>query len=187
MLNRGLSVPHVVQTIAAISEDKVVLLQRSDSLVLQTRAKWQIPNELRPERHPAALKAAIELIRGIFPDAILRSITATYNCVGLVVASRRTWVDPADLVRVLRDDGYQKLSGPEESEIGDVVIYHDDNGEPCHAGLVLRKNPLLAGGQEDLLTVVSKWGADGEYIHGASRVPVYLGTPAEYWTDRRTV
>jgi len=51
----------------------------------------------------------------------------------------------------------------------------------------LRKNLLLAGGQEDLLTVLSKWGADGEYIHGASRVPAYLGTPAEYWTDRRTV
>jgi hypothetical protein len=165
----------------------VVLLQRSDSLLLQTRAKWQIPNELRPEQHPAALKAAIELARGIVPEAILRSITATYNCVGMVVANRRTWVDPADLVRVLRDDGYRKLNGPEEGDVGDVVIYHDDNGIPCHVGLVVRKNLLLAGGQEELLTVLSKWGADGEYIHGASRVPIYLGTPAEYWTDRRTV
>ncbi|MGH7173459.1 MAG: DUF7689 domain-containing protein [Gemmataceae bacterium] len=179
--------PHVVQVVAAIAEDKVVLLQRSDSLLLQTRAKWRIPNELRPERHPAALKAAVELAHALVPDAILRSITATYNCVGMVVACRRTWVDPADLVRVLREDGYRKLKGPEESDVGDVVIYHDDNGEPCHVGLVLRKNLLLAGGQEDLLTVLSKWGADGEYIHGASRVPVFLGTPAEYWTDRRTL
>jgi hypothetical protein len=153
----------------------VVLLQRSDSLLLQTRAKWQIPNELRPERHPAALKAAIELAHRIVPDAILRSISATYNCVGMVVANRRTWVDPADLVRVLRDDGYRKLKGQEESDVGDVVIYHDDGGVPCHVGLVVRKNLLLAEGQEDLLTVLSKWGADGEYIHGASRVSIYFG------------
>lgn len=165
----------------------MVLLQRSDSLLLQTRGKWQIPNELRPERHPAARKAAIELVQGIAPDAILRSITATYNCIGMIVASRRTWVDPADLIRVLRDDGYRKLNGPEQSDVGDVVIYHDDNGNPCHAGIVLRKNLLLDNRREELLTVLSKWGSDGEYIHGAFRVPVYLGTPAEYWTDRRTV
>lgn len=139
-----------------------------------------------PNGNPAALRAAIELVRGIVPDAILRSITATYNCVGMVVASRRTWVDPGDLVRVLRDDGCRKLNGPEEADVGDVVIYHDGSGAPCHAGLVVRKNLLVPGGGEELLTVVSKWGADGEYIHGASRIPVYLGAPTEYWTDRRT-
>lgn len=164
----------------------MVLLPRSDSLVLETRARWQVPNELRPERNPAALRAAIELVRQIVPDAILRSITATYNCIGMVGASRRTWVDPADLVRVLRDDGYRKLNRPEESDVGDVVIYHDENGAPCHAGLVMRKNLLVPGSQDELLTVLSKWGADGEYLHGASRVPVYLGTPAEFRTDRRT-
>ena len=158
-----------------------------NSLWLQSRSKGLIPNELRPERNPAALKASVELLRGLFPEARFRSITATYNCVGMIVASQRTWVDPADLIRVLREDGYRKLNGPEESDLGDVVIYHDDSGTPCHVGLVVRKNLLLAGGQEDLLTVLSKWGADGEYIHGASCVPIYLGTPAEYWTDRRMV
>lgn len=164
---------------------KVTPLQRSDSLVLQTRARWQIPNELRPERNPASLRAAVEIARSIIPEAILRSITATYNCVGMVVASRRTWVDPADLLRVLREDGHRKLKGPEDTEPGDIIIYHDENGEPCHVGLVVRKNLLLGRGPEDLLTVLSKWGADGEYIHGASRVPGFLGRPAEYWTDRR--
>lgn len=56
---------------------------------------------------------------------------------------------------------------------------------PCHVAVVAWKNLLLANGQNDLLTVVSKWGADGEYIHGASKVPGFLGVPAEYWTDRR--
>jgi hypothetical protein len=164
---------------------KVVLLQRSDSLLLQTRARWQIPNELRPERNPAALRAAVEIVRGIAPDAILRSITATYNCVGMVVAARRTWVDPEHLVRILAEDGYRKLNGPNEAGLGDVVIYHDPQGAACHVGFVVRKKLLLSGGQEDPLTVLSKWGADGEYIHGASKVPLWLGTPAEYWSDRR--
>src|SRR5688572_17421766 len=120
----------------------VTLLQRGDSLLLQTRARWQIPNELRPERNPEALRAAIAIIRGFNPDAILRSITATYNCVGMVVASRRTWVDPEHLVRILLEDGYRRLNRQEEAELGDVVIYHDHNGAACHVGIVVRKNLL---------------------------------------------
>ena len=30
-------------------------------------------------------------------------------------------------------------------------------------------------------------GGDGEYLHEMSKVPGYLGRPAEYWTDRRSV
>jgi hypothetical protein len=125
----------------------VVLRQQSNTLLLQTRARWLIPNEMRPERHPAALKAAVEIAKAIIPEAILRSITATYNCVGLVVASRRTWVDPEHLVRILREDGYRQLSGPEGMEFGDVVIYHDRDALPCRATVVVRKNLLVANRQ----------------------------------------
>jgi hypothetical protein len=164
----------------------VVLPPQGDSLVLQTRRrKWPIPNELRPERNPAALRAAIEIARGIIPDAIFRSISATYNCGGMVVADRRTWVYPPDVIVALAEDGYRRLNSPDEAEIGDVVIYHDDRGAACHFGFVIRKNLLTPGEPGDALTVMSKWGADGEYIHPASRVPSALGTPAEYWTDRR--
>src|SRR5438132_1641386 len=140
-------------------------MERSDSILLQTRAKWVIPNEIRRERPAAALKASVDMMRELFPDAQLRSITATYNCVGLVAAARRVWVDPADLVKVLTDDGYKQLARPEETEHGDVVVYHDDDSEPCHVAIVLRKNLVIPGEQRDLLTVLSKWGADGEYIH----------------------
>ena len=103
----------------------------------------------------------------------------------MVVASRRTWVDPDHLVEVLKEDGYRKLNGPEETEHGDMVIYHDSHGRACHVGLVVRKNVVNAGAEGEWLTVLSKWGADGEYIHGALKLPGLLGTPAEYWTDRR--
>jgi hypothetical protein len=164
----------------------VVLLDPSDFLLLETRGKWKIPNQLRSERNPAALRASVEMLRSLFPDAIFRSITATYNCVGMVVASRRTWIDPEHLIRVLNEDGYRKLTRPEETDVGDVVIYQDDSGVPCHVAVVVRKNILLEGGPKELLTVLSKWGADGEYIHAASSVPALLGKPAAYWTDRRT-
>jgi hypothetical protein len=38
------------------------------------------------ERPAVALKAAVDLMEELFPEARLRSITSTYNCVGLVVA-----------------------------------------------------------------------------------------------------
>jgi hypothetical protein len=162
-------------------------IERSDSLLLQTRAKWSVPNEIRKERPTAALRAAVELMHDLFPEAQVRSITGTYNCVGLVIAARRVWVDPEHLVKILKDDGYRQLQRPEDTDYGDIVVYHDADDQPCHAGIVLRKNLALEGDDRDLLTVVSKWGADGEYVHAATRLPSLLGRPAQYWTDRRSV
>jgi len=104
---------------------------------------------------------------------------------GMVVATRRTWIDPEHLIRILYEDGFRRLARPEDAETGDVVAYHDPNGEICHVGIVLRKNLIDPGRPSDLLRVVSKWGADGEYIHDMTYVPQLLGVPAEYWTDRR--
>jgi len=157
----------------------------SPGLELETRARWKIPNELRLERPKVALEASVAIFRASRPNARLRSLTATYNCVGLVVACRRTWVDPEHLVRILRDDGYRQLAGPEQAEIGDLVIYRDGANEVSHVGIVVRKKVLVPGQQEEPLEVVSKWGADGEYIHDMSYVPKLLGKPVEFWTDRK--
>ena len=66
-------------------------------------------------------------------------------------------------------------------------MYHDSDDEPCHVAVVVRKNLAVAGENGDLLTVLSKWGADGEYVHEATKLPFLLGRPAQYWTDRRFV
>ena len=163
-----------------------VLIQRAESLLLQTRCKWDIPNEIRMERPKVALQAAVDLAKEICPDASFRSITNTYNCMGLVVATRRVWVDPEHVVKLLTDDGYRKRGRAEDADKGDVVVYHNEKGEPIHVGIAMWKNFAIAGENRDLLTVLSKWGGDGEYFHEASQVPEYLGQPAEYWTDRRT-
>src|SRR5437879_8968690 len=109
-------------------------------LLLETRTKGKINNEMRPELNPVTRAASVDLWKRERPNARLRSITGTYNCIGLIVASRRTWVDPGDLLRVLKEDGYRKLPGEAEAEFGDIVVHRDHAGEVCHAGIVIRKN-----------------------------------------------
>jgi len=65
-------------------------------------------------------------------------------------------------------------------------VYHDPEGEPCHVAFVVAKNLAVVGENRDLLTVLSKWGADGEYVHEATKLPLLLGRPAQFWTDRRS-
>jgi hypothetical protein len=103
----------------------------------------------------------------------------------MVVASRRVWAYPDDLKKILTDDGYRRLPGPDEAEKGDVVIYHDDHGNPCHVGIIMQKLVVIPGHNEDQFMILSKWGGDGEYLHKLSHVPSAYGRPGEYWTDRR--
>jgi hypothetical protein len=102
----------------------------------------------------------------------------------MVIASRRVWAWPEDLVKVLTDDGYRRLADPADAQMGDVVIYHY-KGEPTHVGLIVRKLILVPGDNQDMFQVLSKWGGDGEYCHKLSEVPEVYGDAAEYWTDRR--
>jgi hypothetical protein len=162
------------------------LVVTEDSLPLQTRKKWDIPNELCYEKNDVALRAGREMWESQFVDLRFRSISNTYNCVGMVIASRRVWVQPAHLFRILADDGYRRLPGPEAAECGDVVIYQDGaDEEPTHVGIVLRKKVIMKQ-DEDSLVVLSKWGAFGEYEHESQYVPVVYGRPTQFWTDRRT-
>jgi len=68
---------------------------------------------------------------------------------------------------------------------GDVAVYRM-NGEVSHVGVVLRIEPDVAAASWRV-TIMSQWGADGEYTHSIEDVPVLLGVPSEYWTDRRPI
>ena len=162
---------------------------------LATRKGWPIPNVRRQEAPPERFEVAkVEHTRD-HPDARLRSSTAVYNCLGLVFASRRTWVPPNDtssdltrvLKRILDDDGYRPLPGPEQSEIGDVVAY-GKRGEPdlSHVGIIVDKT-LDASTGSFKIKVMSKWGHDGEYLHSIDDVPLILGEPLQFYTDRKVL
>jgi hypothetical protein len=106
---------------------------------------------------------------------------------GMVFAARRTWIDPDQLPLILNEDGYRKLPGLDEAEVGDVVVYrHPGEGHVTHVGMVIEVKIDVARAAR-ALTVLSKWGQHGEYVHALSDVPVPLGVPVEVWTDRRPV
>lgn len=129
------------------------------------------------------LREAIAIRRKTNPFAELRSITATYNCMGQVFASRRTYIDVEEVRRVLAEDGYSRLNSLADVEVGDVVVYCK-NGIPEHVGTIAYFTYTPLGHRE--VKVISKWGAEGEYIHSLRDVPLDLcGEPTEYWSDRK--
>ena len=101
---------------------------------------------------------------------------------GLVFASRRTWVDIDHLQTFLEDDGYRQIPDS-DLRMGDLVIYRDESGEPTHVGIVAQMSPYTPSHTRDVY-VLSQWGRDGEYFHRIDDVNHNLGTPAEFWTDR---
>lgn len=101
-----------------------------------------------------------------------------YNCHGLVFASRRTWIDDAsELGKILRDDGYVKVS-ENDIMLGDVLIYRDkENGDYSHSAIVVE----LPGPQDyGIPLVLSKWSAYCEVIHRATYGP-YEYSGSEYY------
>jgi len=153
-----------------------------DEIALQTKQKRQIKNQIALDNPPEILRHAVEDWGGRHPNAHLRSITSTYNCIGLVVASRRALVDPDQLMLALTDDGYRQIV-LNEVRPGDVVIYRR-NGRIQHAGIVVNLGQVEA---QPRLVLCSKWGEAGEYVHEIDDVPTIYGQATEYWTDRKTL
>lgn len=156
------------------------------SLPLATKKGTQIPNERRREHAPIRLQAAKDTVIQNHPFARMRSLSATYNCMGMVFANRRTWIDTDHLQLILQEDNYRQTN-VEDLQPGDVVVYRDELGYVKHVGLVSSIEVDLANLTEDerKVTVLSQWGADGEYFHPVDEVNKLLGNPTEYWTDRR--
>ena len=152
-------------------------------LELSTRLGNRIPNEQRLPRLPASMEAANNIVRNAHPDIQVRSLSSVYNCMGMVFASRRTWVETDHLQMILEEDGYHQVPDERDLQPGDVVVYKDDDGQVSHVGIVARRGLELPG-QPPQLFVLSQWGQDGEYFHQADDVNPRLGKPAEYWTDR---
>ncbi len=150
---------------------------------LATSRGKSIPNARRPERPPEALDAGQRLVLDNHPSARLRSLTGTYNCIGMVFANRRTCVEPTHVQMILDDDGYQEIS-PRDVAPGDIVIYRDGSGEISHVAVVVSHEPDLANARWKT-TVLSQWGADGEYIHEYGDVHQMLGRPDKFYSEKR--
>jgi hypothetical protein len=97
----------------------------------------------------------------------------------LVFASRHAWIDIDHIYDILREDGYRQIPVGDVM-IGDVVLYRDNEGDLSHVALVVTVDRSIG----ESIRVVSKWGKDPEFIHFMENVPVRLGHPTEFWTER---
>jgi hypothetical protein len=153
-----------------------------DETRLFARSGWQIPTEtvevtftVEELRNKANVRMR-EWTRGLQ----VRSLSAyPYNCIGMIFAFRRAWIEPEHLSRLLVEDGYRKIDLSALMP-GDVVVY-EDKGQPAHVALVISIEYI---GRTPSVRVISKWGGEPEYIHFMENVPDRCGRPTAYYTDR---
>lgn len=154
---------------------------------LYTRANNFIENERPPEKTIDRLQEGHRLATSGRNSVTLRSLTALYNCMGLVFATRRTWIscDEHTIERFREDDDLRELSGGLAAAWqGDIVVYYRD-GCPMHIGVIARIKKNLLGSFDVL--VLSKWGDAGEYLHNIDDVPDAYGRDKRILSDRKNV
>lgn len=111
----------------------------------------------------------------------IRSVSShLYDCVGMIFANRRAWIDIEHISRILTCDGYKPVC-IDDLIVGDVVVYTLAK-KRVHVGLVISVHPSM--GSVKNIRVLSKWGKHGEIEHRMEDVPYYLGKPSEYWSER---
>ncbi len=111
----------------------------------------------------------------------IRSISPhMYDCVGMIFANRRSWIDIEHIDNILLHDGYKQVAIG-DLMAGDVVVYTLDK-KRVHVALVTHISPPM--GSVPNIRVLSKWGKHGEIEHRLEDVPYYLGKPSEFWSER---
>jgi len=147
---------------------------------LETSKKRGIENHQGTEISKFHLNWAKTLARK-HPCAKRRtSLSASYNCHGLIFASRRTRIERSSCIKtILGDDGYYEV--PMKDVLpGDIVIYYSDEGEPNHSGVVVEyQNPLVVP------IVYSKWGNAGEFVHPLRECPNMYGPHFRFYRCSR--
>ena len=145
----------------------------------------EIQNAQRLEDSPERRIEAIKLWKNLRPNARLRSISGRYNCMGMVFASRRTVIDVEELPKILRGDGYARVTKTGNYMEGDIVVYRTKSGKYSHVGVIMFSKVDVKCGNVTWF-VLSKWGTDGEYFHEIDYVPQIFGDDYEVWTERKS-
>ena len=148
------------------------------------RSGWSIPLENPPVGDATLIKLRAEELQKWHPKAEIRSVsTYPYNCVGMIFASRRAWIEIDYIYDIFRNDGYRQL--PQSQVVaGDVVLYKQKQ-EPTHVALIVTAARVHPTSDTLNIQVLSKWGKDPEFIHFIEDVPSQLGLPSEFYTERQ--
>jgi hypothetical protein len=152
------------------------------TIALSTSKNRRIPNQRMPERSPQSMYAAKQLhAKG---SRQLRSLCSTYNCVGMVFANRRTFIEPEEIPMILQDDEYAEVVRTDDLMPGDVVLYRDPKTDDIkHVGVVLAAEVMF---ETKRIRVLSQFGRDGEYIHDLDDLPDFYGNMVvKFYSERR--
>ena len=168
----------------AYPEQKPVFLRSGDPISMPEHIKYVSLREYLLAKTVAAhTREAIELVGPNKSNVRVRSISDhPYNCVGMVLANRRAWIDldSDEIEDLLAKDGFKKIL-PQELSVGDVVLYEHDN-EFTHIGMVI----CVDSENVTNIWVMSKWGFAGEMIHHLHDVPGEYGLGRHFWSERVT-
>jgi hypothetical protein len=134
------------------------------SILLATSKKNRIPNYQMSERAPASRFSARQLHEK--GSRQLRSLRSDYNCVGMVFANRRTFIEPEHIPLILKDDEFVEVESSSVM-VGDIVLYTIPS-EIIHVGLVISVEGVF---ETKKIRVLSQFGRDGEYFHDAVDIP----------------
>jgi hypothetical protein len=109
-------------------------------------------------------------------DHVIRKLPPTddCNCHGWVFAGGHYWLEAEDVECILSENGYQAFTTP---QIGDLVIYRNDDGAISHSGIV---RAVL---QDGVPIVESKWCWMGVFLHQVGDTD-YGSNFIYYRTDR---
>ena len=108
------------------------------SIPLATKRGYYIRNIQPPERAPESMSVAERTWKSSRPSIETRSLSATYNCFGLVFASRRTYVLDDQVETILEHDGYRPVRNMADLRLGDLVVYRQEaGGTITHIGVVI--------------------------------------------------
>lgn len=157
----------------------------ANAVLLGTLKTRHIRNERRKEWSPEKLRQDVQMCLKDYPDNKVRSVTAIYNCVGMVFSTRRTWIEPSLVYKLLYDDDYVMLPSTDDAQVGDVAIYKTSAGVVKHVGIVIERKIDVAAAKP-LFQILSKWGPWAEFIHKPGDIFPAWGSFVEAWTDRKT-
>ncbi len=174
-----------------MEEQNLALRYFGEQKPVFARSGWEIPQpdpEILRQHQQSEDLVRIRTVEAV--DAVSQSAESKaeirsvsnhlYDCVGMVFANRRAWIDIQHLGEILRNDGYYRVRR-DELTAGDIVVYSRDKSYE-HVGVVTSVHPSL--GNIPNIRVLSKWGKVGEVEHGLADVPYYLGEPSEFWSER---
>lgn len=154
-------------------------LPPSNAYPIYARSGWAIPVETALVDDPQLMQIRNQELMKWKPRITLRSPSPHfYNCVGLIFASRRAWIEIDHIYDLFREDQYRQIAS-NDIMVGDVVLYKYQN-TPSHVAMIVDIDRSIGRN----IRVVSKWGKHAEFIHFIEDVLDNLGTPSEYWTDR---